>query len=139
MSHRRFVFPGSLHELEYSGIACQGTTFIFTCPRGYYINILSGFYGRSELESCDPGDIGVETTNCSLGGAVGIIRRECDRRERCELPVTSETFTDDPCPDTIKYMRVEFVCRGRYISVWGFFQVISWYNLYHRAMCNSQR
>ena len=102
------------NQLKFTGIACEGQTFLFDCPQGYFISITSGFYGRQDTERClDENQNSTVTldTQCSVSDAKNRIKAKCGSHNDCELPVTEDVF-GDPCPGTSKYMEVAFVCLG---------------------------
>ncbi|XP_052105125.1 uncharacterized protein LOC127738077 isoform X2 [Mytilus californianus] len=91
-------------------IICSGKKAIVRCRGKRRIKILKAFYGRSDEKICK--DKRSQTTGCSAENALSIVQKKCNGVKRCKLQAKENTF-GDPCPQTSKYLAVEYACVGR--------------------------
>ena len=40
-----------------------------------------------------------------------VVVGRCDGKQRCQVPVNHEVFSEDPCPNIGKYLEVAYRCR----------------------------
>ncbi|CAI2293314.1 unnamed protein product [Caenorhabditis sp. 36 PRJEB53466] len=100
--------------------ACDGERITLSCPRNTQISVQTGFYGRvvPESELCPPQSArklsalsSLHHSNvCDVIQAHTRISELCDKRRKCALVVDSNTFEDDPCPTTSKYLQMAYGC-----------------------------
>lgn len=106
--------------------ACDGERITLSCPRNTQISVQTGFYGRVVPESqlCPP-QAGRKLTSDAISDPIALIHHSstcdviqahtriselCDKRRKCTVVVDSNTFEDDPCPTTSKYLQMAYGC-----------------------------
>nr|XP_022344063.1 L-rhamnose-binding lectin CSL3-like [Crassostrea virginica] len=87
--------------------ACEGGTLYLSCPRGQSINVTYANYGRTNPFSCSSG--GPQSTNCYSPYALQTVRRTCQGQNQCSISASDSLF-GDPCPQTYKYLEVDYEC-----------------------------
>ncbi|UMM15180.1 hypothetical protein L5515_002709 [Caenorhabditis briggsae] len=105
--------------------ACDGERITLSCPRNTQISVQTGFYGRvvPENQLCppqpgrkipealsDPLALIHHSSTCDVIQAHTRISELCDKRRKCTVVVDSNTFEDDPCPTTSKYLQMAYGC-----------------------------
>ncbi|KAF1769631.1 hypothetical protein GCK72_001448 [Caenorhabditis remanei] len=105
--------------------ACDGERITLSCPRNTQISVQTGFYGRvvPENQLCppqagrkipdaltDPLAMIHHSSTCDVIQAHTRISELCDKRRKCTVVVDSNTFEDDPCPTTSKYLQMAYGC-----------------------------
>ncbi|CZR14432.1 SUEL-type lectin domain-containing protein [Caenorhabditis elegans] len=105
--------------------ACDGERITLSCPRNTQISVQTGFYGRvvPENQLCppqagrkhseanlDPLSMIHHSSTCDVIQAHTRISELCDKRRKCTVVVDSNTFEDDPCPTTSKYLQMAYGC-----------------------------
>ena len=108
----RFV---SAHE---QSITCEHSTSTISCPTGELINIVDGFYGRTEAAHV-PGEPVVcphsatSDRNCPSSGQYDSQRAKidgaCEGKNSCRVPASNGHF-GDPCWGTYKYLNISYNC-----------------------------
>ncbi|XP_076148886.1 protein eva-1 homolog C [Alosa pseudoharengus] len=111
-------FTVYLHKIlrNHTAHACDGDTLEIRCPSKTTIAILSAFYGRRVpsqylCPTTNPNVTLEENTECMSPVAVQKVTSECQEQRSCHIPVISQVFGQDPCPETSKYMLVSYKCR----------------------------
>ncbi|CAK6954984.1 L-rhamnose-binding lectin SML-like isoform X2 [Scomber scombrus] len=75
------------------------------------IRVQTALYGREDSETCIEGKPQEQISNreCSLSGAVDVLKSRCDGKLVCELSV--DVFAQsDPCSGTYKYLQTNYDC-----------------------------
>ncbi|XP_062569223.1 L-rhamnose-binding lectin CSL3-like [Saccostrea cucullata] len=88
-------------------IACEGQTLSLSCPRGQSINITYANYGRTNPYVCFAGNS--QNLPCLSNTAYREVRRTCQGQNQCFISASDSIF-GDPCPDTYKYLDVDYEC-----------------------------
>ena len=78
-----------------------------TCPVSMVIRIDEAVYGHYDSQAC-PGP--VDSTNCRLLVDFYIVSYMCSGHNSCDIEVGSGVFSIDPCPNTQKYLDVNYEC-----------------------------
>ncbi|KAK2186570.1 hypothetical protein NP493_195g02014 [Ridgeia piscesae] len=91
---------------EITLLKCESDTIHISCPSGSVVDVISAFYGRLDLTTCQHRSM--KSTSCSLSGATDAVRTICQDKTTCD--VKSSSFSD-PCYGTYKYMNVTYECR----------------------------
>ncbi|XP_041930099.1 protein eva-1 homolog C isoform X2 [Alosa sapidissima] len=111
-------FTVYLHKIlrNHTAHACDGDTLEIRCPSKTTIAILSAFYGRRVpsqylCPTTNPNVTLEENTECMSPVAVQKVTSECQEQRSCHIPVISQVFGQDPCPETSKYILVSYKCR----------------------------
>ncbi|XP_063045408.1 protein eva-1 homolog C [Engraulis encrasicolus] len=111
-------FTVYLHKVlrNHTAHACDGNTLEIRCPSKTTVAVISAFYGRrvpSEYlcPTTNPNVTQEEDTECMSPVAVQKVTSECQDHRSCQIPVISQVFGQDPCPETSKYMIVSYKCR----------------------------
>nr|XP_046254129.1 uncharacterized protein LOC124064001 [Scatophagus argus] len=89
---------------------CEGNhVHRLSCETGV-ISVQAALYGRADRETCSEGRSQgkLADTECSLEGAVDILRRRCNGKRACEL--SSGVFPTDPCRGIYKYLHTKYTC-----------------------------
>uniref|UniRef100_A0A3Q3MHK0 SUEL-type lectin domain-containing protein n=1 Tax=Mastacembelus armatus TaxID=205130 RepID=A0A3Q3MHK0_9TELE len=81
-----------------------------SCADFGVISVMTALYGRADTVTCSEGKSQQEISNtqCSLAGAVEVLKRRCDGKKTCEL--NTQIFETDPCRDTNKYLQTTYTC-----------------------------
>jgi hypothetical protein len=84
------------------------------CTGGKKIEILYGNYGRTDSETCSGGLTASEVENsvCEDPTSLDKLKAKCNGIASCNL-FASNTVFGDPCPGTVKFLEVRYVCRQR--------------------------
>nr|XP_020468221.1 L-rhamnose-binding lectin SML-like isoform X2 [Monopterus albus] len=74
------------------------------------ISVETALYGRADSVTCSNGKPQqmISNTQCSLEGAVDVLKRRCNGKRVCELD--TNVFATDPCRGTFKYLQTKFTC-----------------------------
>jgi len=98
-----------LEELlqPFTEVICQATTQSITCSYGF-IQILSAYWGRTDLVTCQAPNMG--STNC-LADVTVTVGNMCNGNSLCTLNGNNDYFTN-PCPGVHKYLGVSYQCIG---------------------------
>uniref|UniRef100_A0A1I8FSQ9 SUEL-type lectin domain-containing protein n=1 Tax=Macrostomum lignano TaxID=282301 RepID=A0A1I8FSQ9_9PLAT len=75
------------------------------CPKGYKIDILSGFYGRTNKTVCRDE---VDALLSSIGNPR--VKKACQGRRSCRVSSSNSVF-GDPCVGTYKYLKISYRCK----------------------------
>uniref|UniRef100_A0A1A8F0W6 SUEL-type lectin domain-containing protein n=2 Tax=Nothobranchius korthausae TaxID=1143690 RepID=A0A1A8F0W6_9TELE len=84
-----------------------------SCENFGVISVQTSLYGRVDSSVCSDGQASV--TDCSLPGAVDIVKKRCNGKRVCEL--SSNVFTSDPCWGTAKHLQTTYTCLPAITSV----------------------
>ncbi|XP_041350838.1 protein eva-1 homolog C-like [Gigantopelta aegis] len=107
---------------------CDGSILKVRCPRKTLISMQFAQYGRQVPSSrmCPapthnskgsyrslytPYHYLREDTNCQATTSLTVLLDLCQNKHRCHLVASAETFRQDPCPGTSKYLEVAYKCR----------------------------
>ncbi|GAU98667.1 hypothetical protein RvY_09783 [Ramazzottius varieornatus] len=112
--------------------ACETDELVMRCPPKTSIHIVFANYGRlvsSRERPCHTAvqsgqrsnasifhssyDIDEESRNCLTPSSKQKVMALCQDKNRstCRIPVNGETFKEDPCPRTWKYLEVAYKCK----------------------------
>ncbi|XP_031442793.1 protein eva-1 homolog C isoform X2 [Clupea harengus] len=121
LTHRARTAPDFtvyLHRIlrNHTTHACEGGTLEIRCPSKTTVAIISAFYGRRVpsqylCPTTNPNITLEENTECMSTVANQKVTSECQDHRSCQIPVISQVFGHDPCPETSKYMIVSYKCR----------------------------
>ena len=78
-----------------------------TCPVSMEIRIEDAVYGHYDDQACSGP---VSATNCHLEGDFEIVDNLCTGLNSCDIVIGWGLFTTDPCPNTLKYLEVNYTC-----------------------------
>ncbi|XP_064616271.1 protein eva-1 homolog C-like [Liolophura sinensis] len=105
----------------FQGYACEGEVLKIKCPETTNITIQFAQFGRHmpSRDMCPPRKTQLkdllspkrENTNCLATTSLKVLLKLCQDRRHCRVVATPETFTQDPCPETRKYLEVAYKCR----------------------------
>ncbi|XP_042264278.1 rhamnose-binding lectin-like [Thunnus maccoyii] len=75
------------------------------------ISVQTALYGREDSKTCIEGKTlqEISNTECSLQGAVDVLKSRCDGKKVCELSV-NVFGSSDTCSDTYKYLQTKYDC-----------------------------
>ncbi|KAL5009573.1 hypothetical protein ScPMuIL_011878 [Solemya velum] len=101
---------------------CEGNELVLDCPHGTIINIQFAQFGRqvSSHKMCPDPNIDryrstymlyKEDTNCLASTSLKVLLQKCQDKRYCTVLATTETFGQEPCSGTTKYLKVAFKCR----------------------------
>ncbi|OWF37651.1 uncharacterized protein LOC110467191 isoform X1 [Mizuhopecten yessoensis] len=108
--------------------ACDGEKLHLNCPPSTMITIQSAEYGRKvpsyqmcprndkAEDSSAVGDFGghmlfqKENTNCLATTSFRVLLDRCQNQRKCVVEASTDTFRQDPCPRTSKYLKVSYKC-----------------------------
>ncbi|CAJ1055514.1 L-rhamnose-binding lectin SML-like [Xyrichtys novacula] len=92
---------------------CEGNyVHRLSCDSGM-IRVQTVLYGRGDSVTCSEDQSPHKTSNrdCSMAGALDIIRKRCDGKTVCELGLTDISGSGpDPCRGTYKYLQTTYNC-----------------------------
>lgn len=98
--------------------ACDGEEISPYCPPATMISIQFSQYGRQvpSYEMCPPkkdlpqDEWFQEDTNCLATTSLRVLFDSCQNRRQCQVMASTNTFRQDPCPKTSKYLKVSYKC-----------------------------
>jgi len=99
-----FEEPPSSRQVK----GCQDNEVLIACPTGDVVSVKSAFYGRKDLNICAAHPSEIKNKNCE-SNPLKEVQTRCNKQETCRLAVDESVF-EDPCPDTSKYLQVDFEC-----------------------------
>lgn len=112
----------------YRGEVCEVSgKLTLICPDNKRILARSAFFGRDSEDVCPHSTRG-QRTNCSLDTATEIFQLQCGGKERCNLDAWTGHF-GDPCPDTYKYLLVDYSCADCFNEYGDDYQCDLWWML----------
>jgi hypothetical protein len=82
---------------------------LVSCPEGFVINVVDGYYGRTFDGVCQSNDF-VSTTSCVAEGSLEKIRSLCQGKAECHVFASSKEFGKDPCYGVTKYTFLQYSC-----------------------------
>ncbi|XP_064628397.1 protein eva-1 homolog C-like isoform X2 [Lineus longissimus] len=100
--------------------ACSGETLKLRCPQDTTLSIQFAQFGRqvpshqmcpSKPGSLLPQSSQEEDTNCLATTSLEVVLKACQEKRHCSVEATSDTFGQDPCAGTTKYLEVAYKCR----------------------------
>ncbi|XP_064607497.1 adhesion G protein-coupled receptor L2-like isoform X2 [Liolophura sinensis] len=92
--------------------ACEKTPLQIECDanKGEVIRIIRANYGRFSITICNPHGVTQGwNLQCMSLRSLKIVSDRCDGWTRCKI-VTNNDLFGDPCPDTYKYLQVQYRC-----------------------------
>ena len=82
-----------------------------SCYSGKVISLVSALYGRNNDSLCLDDSSPPDNTDCAAANTFPVVRQSCDGRPSCSIYTRSfAEFGTDPCPDSTKYLEVEYTC-----------------------------
>lgn len=76
------------------------STLALSCVGGVFSSVLFASYGLP-LETSEPCNF---TKTCTSSNSTAVVAAACLGKSFCSIPVTGETFGDDPCPGKYKFL-----------------------------------
>ena len=95
-------------------VLCSEETMTLTCAAPMVIRVDRAVYGHYDNNVC-PGLNAV--TNCHLDGDYDIVDGMCSGLGSCDVVVGHATFQSDPCPNSHKYLDLDYTCVFRELLV----------------------
>ncbi|XP_041474677.1 uncharacterized protein LOC121423414 isoform X3 [Lytechinus variegatus] len=96
-------------KMPFKKIICENHPVVLNC-RGGFINVLYASYGRSTgRDICAADNIGDQS--CHEPTSLSVVMSKCQGHAKCEI-WANDKFFPDPCPDTFKYLEVQYECVG---------------------------
>jgi len=98
-------------------LGCEGEEVNIACPNYEGIRILNAFWGRDDVTTCQPDDPLEPKSYKDMCKPVDKeyakrkVKEMCHGIEICRVPATVTFFDTEPCPNVIKYLRVNYECR----------------------------
>lgn len=92
-------------------LICEGFTKNIRCQDDQHLYIHRAFYGRSNSVTCS--DSRAQQISCSMPDVFVAISHWCNGERECTLAASNRTF-GDPCPQTSKYLSLQYSCQGNY-------------------------
>ena len=71
------------------------------------IQIHSALYGHYDHGHCGGP---LNNDNCHEHGEYDVMDGLCSGQQTCSVHAVSSTFGGDPCPGTVKYLQVQYIC-----------------------------
>ena len=91
--------------------SCDGTKLQLLCPPFSRILIIRANYGRFSISVCNEEAINTMRTDCGNPVKTSeIIRNLCENKAVCTIEVEEDIFASVDCPDTSKYLEVQYYC-----------------------------
>ena len=88
-------------------VVCSGSTMPLTCGSNQEIRVDRAVYGHYDNNVC-PGPNHV--SNCHLDGDFDIVDQLCSGQENCDIEIGRDVFGSDPCPNSQKYLDLDYTC-----------------------------
>lgn len=107
-----FVSPASGYLFSAKVRACENKKMTLTCPPRTEMKISRADYGRSTGREICPHPM-IQTTNC-VKSVLYFVGPKCNGQNICSLRNTNKEF-GDPCPNTYKYLEVDYTCDVRFV------------------------
>eukprot|EP00057_Strongylocentrotus_purpuratus_P026189 XP_011680663.1 PREDICTED: rhamnose-binding lectin [Strongylocentrotus purpuratus] len=79
------------------------------CPDGQTISICSSIYGRSDTTTCPDTSATTSNVDCMSLNPL-YVRTTCQGRQSCIVFAGDRNLGGDPCPDTHKYLHIDYRC-----------------------------
>lgn len=77
------------------------------CPiKSYITNVVFASYGNPLGDCRSTPALG----SCHSSNSLDIVKKACQGKRRCTIPLSRDVFRDDPCPGTTKSLLVEALC-----------------------------
>ncbi|XP_071164438.1 uncharacterized protein [Mytilus edulis] len=89
-------------------LICEGFTKNIRCQDDQQLYIHHAFYGRSNSVTCS--DSRAQQISCSMPDVFVAISHWCNGERECTLAASNRTF-GDPCPQTSKYLSLQYSCQ----------------------------
>ena len=98
-------------------VGCEGEYVDINCPNYEGIRIVSAFWGRDDVVTCQP-DNPLEPKSykdmckpVAKDYAFRKVKHMCQGIESCKIPATTLFFDTEMCPNVLKYLRIKYECR----------------------------
>ena len=88
-------------------VLCSDETMTLTCAAPMVIRVDRAVYGHYDNNVC-PGPNHV--TNCHHEDDYDIVDGMCAGLRSCDVEVSHTTFPSDPCPNSQKYLDLDYTC-----------------------------
>ncbi|KAK2175402.1 hypothetical protein NP493_734g00010 [Ridgeia piscesae] len=92
-------------------ITCEGKNAKLSCTNNMSLRIMGVFYGRKDNSICP--HTAIHSNSC--GDTTAPFQRAhklCTGRSKCKVDVFSKTMGGDTCPNTYKYMELDYRCQA---------------------------
>ncbi|XP_044741072.1 latrophilin Cirl-like isoform X3 [Chrysoperla carnea] len=90
--------------------ACEGKTLKIECGDGERIHLIRANYGRFSITICNDHGNTDWSVNCMSHKSLRVLHNRCEGLQLCAFNATNESFDEDPCPFTTKYVEAHFYC-----------------------------
>ncbi|XP_050519507.1 latrophilin Cirl isoform X1 [Diabrotica virgifera virgifera] len=98
-------------EIRYeTAYACEGKILKIECKDGELIKLIRANYGRFSITICNDHGNTDWSVNCMSPKSLRVLHSRCSDKQNCTVEINNETFGDDPCPDTSKYIEAHYDC-----------------------------
>ena len=88
---------------------CEAKLGFVNCPLGQFIQIDSVLYGRTQQSICNQFNLPISNLNCkSTAVSTNSVISDCQGRSACLLSADNRRLGEDPCPQTSKYLQVNY-------------------------------
>ena len=88
---------------------CEAKLGFVNCPLGQFIQIDSVLYGRTQQSICNQFNLPISNLNCkSTFVSTNSVISDCQGRSACLLSADNRRLGEDPCPQTSKYLQVNY-------------------------------
>ncbi|XP_013773135.2 latrophilin Cirl-like [Limulus polyphemus] len=105
------IRPPLLERDEYeTTYACEGRHLRISCTNGKHIRLVRANYGRFSVSICNDKGVVDWSVSCMSYWSFPIMKDRCSHKSSCSIYVSGNTFGDDPCPGTVKYLEVQYHC-----------------------------
>ena len=92
--------------------SCDSTNLNLSCTPFNKITIIRANYGRFSISVCNEEAINTMRTDCGNPiKTTEIISNLCEDKVECEIEVEEDMFATVDCPDTSKYLEVQYQCK----------------------------
>ena len=92
--------------------SCDGAKLQLLCPPYSIILIIRANYGRFSISVCNEEAMTTMRTDCGNPVKTSeIIRNLCENKAVCTIEVEEDIFASVDCPDTSKYLEVQYHCK----------------------------
>ena len=98
-----------------SNAVCEHSYLTLNCQQDHGIKIIYANYGRFVPSSvfCPYHTTHNDRTDCIASNSQTIVQKQCDGGQTCRVFASNSVF-GDPCPNTYKYLEIEFECLSNF-------------------------
>ncbi|KAB5567718.1 hypothetical protein PHYPO_G00236100 [Pangasianodon hypophthalmus] len=101
-------------------VICEHGYSTLGCGTGEGILIINANFGRADTTTCSNGVPNGLTRkiNCYAPNTLATVATLCNGQQSCTVEASPTVFTD-PCPRTVKYLTVSYICISQEGCNWG--------------------